>query len=426
MKNLRKQDKRARELETMENLKKQDREAYELEVAERNRQQNTIDLIASENLASKAVKEACSSLMMNKYSEGYPGARYYPGNEIIDEVEKLGQKRARKLFGLDDEWSVNLQPHSGSPANLAVYTALLGKNDVVLGMRLDHGGHLTHGHPASYTGKAFNFKQYGVKDDGWLDYEQVEKLAKEHKPKIIVAGYSAYSRILDYKRFRKISSSVNAFLMVDMAHFAGLVAARAYPSPFLYADIVTTTTHKTLRGPRGAIIFSKGEELSKKISRALFPGLQGGPHDNQTLAITVALGEASESSFKKYGKQVVENARVLAKELIARGITILTGGTDNHLMVVDLRTQNKNGLEEEQKLYMAGIVVSRSTVPNDPQPPKIASGIRVGTASITTRGMEEKEMKIIAEWISGIILGKLSILETKKEVEKLCGKFPIE
>lgn len=410
----------------MENLKKQDPEIYRLEMAEQERQQNTIDLIASENLASRAVREACSSLMMNKYSEGYPGARYYPGNEIIDKAELLGQKRAAKLFGLNGEWSVNLQPHSGSPANLAVYTAILEKGDVALGMRLDHGGHLTHGHSASYTGKNFNFKQYGVKDDGWLDYEEVEKLAKEHRPKIIVVGYSAYSRILDYKRFREIADSANAFLMVDMAHFAGLVAAGAYPSPFPHADIITTTTHKTLRGPRGAIIFSKGEELSKKISRALFPGLQGGPHDNQTLAISVALGEASKSSFKKYGKQVVKNAQVLAKELISQGLTILTGGTDNHLMVIDLRPQNKNGLEEEQKLYMAGIVVSRSTVPNDPQPPKIASGIRVGTASVTTRGMEEKEMKIIGQWISGIILGRLSISETKKEIEKLCKKFPIE
>ncbi len=426
-------------------LQESDGEFWQLVEEEYARQKNTIDLIASENYPSRNVLKALGSVFVCKYSEGYAGKRYYPGNETIDKVEMLAQERAKKLFKLGDEWSVNVQPYSGSPANLAVYVALLKKEDVALGMRLSHGGHLTHGHSVSYTGKAFNFQQYGVKDDGWMDYDEVEKLAKQFKPRLIVTGYSAYSRALDYKRLREIADMNSSLLMVDMAHFSGLVAAEAFPSPFPFVDIVTTTTHKTLRGPRGAMIFSRGEELtekvtkegkkekvmekiSEKINRGVFPGLQGGPHNNQTAAIAVALKEAMSPEFKKYGQQIVKNARAMCAEVMKNGFKVLTGGTDNHLFVMDFRGMEMTGKDATQNLCNTGLVVSMSTVPNDPKPPTICSGIRIGTPAMTTRGMKEAEAKEIANMISDTLKDGGSaekLAARKKKVLSMCDKFPL-
>jgi len=401
-----------------------DKEITKLIKTEIVRQQWTLDLIPSENIVSPAVLEALGSSLTNKYSEGYPSRRYYGGNEVIDKIEILARERARKVFRLGKNWSVNVQPYSGSPANFAVYFALLNPGEKLMGMSLPFGGHLTHGWKASATGKFWNSVQYGVGRDGYIDYGEVRKIAKKEKPKIIVCGATTYSRVIDFKKFRKIADEVGAYLMVDMAHIAGLIAAGAHPSPFPHADVVTTTTHKTLRGPRGAIIFSKDAKIAAAIDKAVFPGLQGGPHDNQTAAIAVALGEALKLSFKKYGRQIVKNAKVLARELQQIGLEIVSGGTDNHLMLVDLTNSGISGREAQDKLEEVGIIVNRNMIPYDTRSPFDPSGIRIGTPSVTTRGMKEKEMKKIAGLVYDALIGGYSA-DIAKRVKALCKKFPI-
>jgi glycine hydroxymethyltransferase len=414
-------------------LKKTDSQIAKLIEAERKRQQETLDFIPSENSVSSAVLEALGSELTNKYSEGYPGKRYYGGNEVVDRVEILAQERARKVFRLGKNWHVNVQPYSGSPANLAVYLGLLQPGEKIMGMSLPFGGHLTHGWKVSATGKYYTSAQYTVGRDGYLDYNEIKKLARKERPKIIVAGATAYSRIIDFKKFRKIADEVGAYLMVDMAHIAGLIAAGVHPSPFLYADVVTTTTHKTLRGPRGALIFANRNskiaaknkiDIAVAIDKAVFPGLQGGPHDNQTAAIAVALGEALKPSFKKHGRQIVKNAQILAQELKKLGLSIVSGGTDNHLMLIDLTSLGISGREGQDRLEKAGIIVNRNTVPYDTRSPFDPSGIRLGTPSITTRGMKEKEMKVIAGLIYETLTEKISSLVHKK-VRVLCRRFPM-
>lgn len=373
--------------------------------AEKARQKKVINLIASENYVSKDVLEALGSEFTNKYAEGYSGKRYYGGNGIVDKVEDLATARALKLFKLSpDSWHVNTQALSGSPANLAVYLALLSPGDKVMGLSLDQGGHLTHGHKVSATGKLWTQVSYGVsRETERLDYKELAEIAMREKPKMIIAGFTAYSRIVDWKKFRDIADSVGAYLLVDMSHVAGLVAGGEYPSPFPYADIVTTTTHKTLRGPRGALIFAKKDErgLDKKIDKAVFPGLQGGPHMNQTAAIAVALKEASAGDFKKYAKQVVKNASALSRELSKFGWRIISGGTDTHLILVDVWMDGKGigGKEASERLEKIGIIVNKNTIPFDARQPADPSGIRLGTAAETTRGKKEKDFIKIAKQI---------------------------
>ncbi len=417
-----------------ENLKKEDRVLAGLVEAEVKRQQWTLDLIPSENIVSPAVLEALGSPLTNKYSEGYPGKRYYAGNKVIDEIEVLTQERARKAFKLGKNWHVNVQPYSGSPANFAVYYALLKNSEKLMGMSLPFGGHLTHGWKVSATSRFWQAVQYGVGRDGYIDYDEVRKLARKEKPKIIVTGATAYSRIFDWRKFRKIADEVGAYLMADISHIAGLVVAGAHPSPFPYADVVTTTTHKTLRGPRGAIIFARNDKFlamnDKKISmaeaidKAVFPALQGGPHDNQTAAIAAALGEAARPAFKKYGRQVVKNAKILARELAKLGFEIISGGTDNHLMLVDVTQLGISGREAQDRLEEAGIVVNRNAIPYDSRSPFDPSGIRIGTPSLTTRGMKEKEMRLIARLIRET-LTKNNSSGILKKVHQLCKKFPV-
>lgn len=389
-------------------IKLADKEIKSLIKLEEKRQKKTVNLIASENYASRDVLKALGSVLTNKYSEGYPEKRYYAGNEIVDKIESLCQQRALKLFKLSPEkWSVNVQPYSGSPANLAVYVALVPLAEKIMGMRLDMGGHLTHGHNVSFTGQAWKQVPYGVNQKTErIDYDELLKIAKREKPKLIIAGATAYSRIIDFKKFREIADSCGAYLMVDMAHIAGLIAGGVHPSPFsatggqALADVVTTTTHKTLRGPRGAMIFCK-KELAQKIDRAVFPGLQGGPHNHQTAAIAVALKEAISPSFKKYSEQVVKNAKTLAEELKKAGFRIISGGTDNHLFIVDTWADGKgiSGGEAQNRLEKSGIIVSKSTIPYDTRKPFDPSGIRIGAPAVTTKGLKEKEMKKIAEKI---------------------------
>lgn len=389
-----------------------DKQIEKLIVAEEKRQKSVINLIASENYVSKDVLSALGTVLQNKYSEGYPGRRYYGGNEIIDQVELLAQDRALKLFGLKKgSWAVNVQPHSGSPANLAVYTALVPLGGKIMGMKLSSGGHLTHGQSVSMTGKVWKQVGYVVdKDTEVLDYDGLLKTAKEEKPDIIVAGFTAYPRTVDWAKFRAIADACGALLMVDMSHISGLVAGRAYPSPFPFADIVTTTTHKTLRGPRGAMIFSKIDkrELNKKIDKAIIPGLQGGPHNNQTAAIAVALDEAARKEFKEYAKQVVKNAKALAKALQKLGWRIVSGGTDSHLILVDtwMNGAGVSGKEASDLLEKAGIIVNMNTIPHDPRGVMDPSGIRIGTPAETTRGKKEADMIKIAEKIDKALRGK--------------------
>ena len=368
-----------------------------------NRQKKVINLIPSENYVSKNILAVLGSPLTNKYSEGYPGKRYYPGNEIYDQIELQVQNLARKIFGLSSEWHVNVQSYSGSPANTAVYMALLKPKDTIMGMKLSHGGHLTHGHKVSFSGIFYNSVQYGVNlKTGVIDYDEIEKLAKKHKPKIIICGATAYPRKIDFKKFGEIAKSIGAYLMADISHIAGLVSAGFHSSPFPYADIVTTTTHKTLRGPRGAVIFSKEKELGEKIDKAVFPGLQGGPHNNVIAAMGVAFEEALKPRFKKYQKQVVKNARILASELKKYGFNLVSGGTDNHLILIDLRNKNITGIEAEEKLEKSSIMANRNTVPGDESPFK-PSGIRMGTPAVTTQGMKEKDMIKIAKKINQIL-----------------------
>lgn len=396
---------------------------------EQERQNNSICLIASENYVSKDVLSALGSCLTNKYAEGYPKKRYYAGNRVIDEVELWCINQALKTFNLgSDSWHVNVQPYSGSPANLAIYLGLLNPGDKVMALQLSQGGHLTHGHSVSFTGKLFNFVHYGVDDDGWIDYDRVEQQAVEYKPKLIVSGTTAYSRKLDFKRFRKIADKVGALLLADISHIAGLIAAGLHPDCFDYADVVMTTTHKTLRGPRGAVIFCQ-KKYANMIDKAVFPGMQGGPHLNVILAKGVAFVEAQDENFIKYQKQVIENARVLAEELIKNHVSVVTGGTDNHLMLIDIQKSKHGASFFQDRMEEVGIVVNKNTIPNDPRSPLDPSGIRVGTPAVTTRGMKKKEMKKIAQMIgqlckdevSDLVLGKL-----KKQVRDLTDSFPVK
>lgn len=403
--------------------------------AETKRQRETLDLIPSENIASRAVLRALGSPLVNKYSEGYPGKRYYAGNSVIDEIELLAQERARKVFRLGKNWHVNVQPYSGSPANMAVYYALLQPGEKIMGMSLPFGGHLTHGWKVNFSARFYESAQYAVGRDGLIDYKEIERKARRERPKIIVAGATAYPRIFDFAKFGKIAHSVGAYFMADISHIAGLIASDAHPSPFstgggqAIADVVTTTTHKTLRGPRGAIIFANRKspiakrnkiDIASAIDKAVFPALQGGPHDNQTAAIAVALHEAAQPSFKKYGRQIVKNAKALAHELTKFGFTLVTGGTDNHLMLIDLTNLGISGREAQERLEQSGIVVNRNAIPYDTRSPFDPSGIRIGTPSLTSRGMKEKEMKIVAKLINSILIENKNV---RNEIKKICGKF---
>lgn len=397
-----------------------DREIYEAIKKEEKRQNEKIELIASENFASKAVMEAMGSVFTNKYAEGYPGKRYYGGCENVDIAENLARERAKKLFGAEH---ANVQPHSGAQANMTVYFTVLNPGDTILGMNLAHGGHLTHGSPVNFSGKIYNIVPYGVDKNGYIDYEELEKIALECKPKIIVAGASAYPRIIDFERFRKIADMVGAYLMVDMAHIAGLVAAGLHPNPVPYADFVTTTTHKTLRGPRGGMILCK-EKYAKALDKSLFPGIQGGPLMHIIAGKAVAFKEALTDEFKEYQKQIIKNAKVLAEELMNMGYNLVSGGTDNHLMLVDLTNKNITGKEAEALLDKVGITVNKNAIPYDTQKPNITSGIRIGTPAMTTRGMKEEEMKTIAKLIDMTLSGK-DEEQIAKEVLKLTSRFPL-
>ena len=383
-------------MDTIGFLSKSDAEVGEAMAKELARQKRNLELIASENIVSPEVMAAMGSVLTNKYAEGYPGKRYYGGCECVDIVEDIAIERAKKLFGAQ---YANVQAHSGAQANTAVYFALLEPGDTVLGMSLAHGGHLTHGSPVNMSGKYFNFVSYGLGDDETIDYDKVEELAKENKPKLIVAGASAYPRIIDFKRLSEIAKSVGSYLMVDMAHIAGLVAAGCHPTPVGYADVVTTTTHKTLRGPRGGLILTNDEELAKKINKAIFPGIQGGPLMHVIAGKAVCFGEALKPEFKLYQQQVVKNAQALAKGLVERGFNLVSGGTDNHLMLVDLRPFDITGKELEHRLDEVYITVNKNAIPNDPQKPFVTSGLRIGTPAVTTRGLKEEEMEKIAEYI---------------------------
>ncbi len=404
-------------------LENYDSEVFSSCDKELTRQQTFIELIASENIVSKAVLLAAGSVLTNKYAEGYPGKRYYGGCHCVDEIEEIARERAKKLFGAEH---ANVQPHSGANANLAVFFALTNPGDTVMGMNLSQGGHLSHGSPVNISGKYWNIVPYGVDDETEvIDYGKMREIALECKPKLIVVGASAYSRIIDFARCREIADEVGAYLMVDMAHIAGLVAAGVHPSPVPYADVVTTTTHKTLRGPRGGMILCK-EELAKQIDKSVFPGTQGGPLMHVIAAKAVALGEALSDDFKAYGEQVVKNAAVLCDALIKEGIDIVSGGTDNHLMLLDLRKYGISGKELEKRLDEVHITANKNTIPNDPASPFVTSGLRIGTAAITTRGFKEDEMLLIAKWIKEVIVDfENSKDRITKEVQELCAKYPI-
>lgn len=386
------------------------------------RQQHNIELIASENIVSKAVLLAAGGVLTNKYAEGYPSKRYYGGCQCVDIVEEIARERARKLFGAE---YANVQPHSGANANLAAFFAFLNPGDTAMGMNLQQGGHLSHGSPVNISGMYFNVVPYGVDDDGFLDYDELRNKALECRPKLICVGASAYSRIIDFKRCREIADEVGAYLMVDMAHIAGLVAAGLHPSPVPYADIVTSTTHKTLRGPRGGLILCK-EKYAKQVDKAIFPGTQGGPLMHIIAAKAVAFGEALTEEFKDYQKQIVNNAACLANELLSRGVKLVSGGTDNHLMNINLIGTGVTGKELEHRLDEVNITANKNTVPNDPQSPFITSGLRIGTPAVTTRGFRENEMKLIAGWLADAIKDfESNAQRIKSEVASLCAKFPI-
>ncbi len=404
------------------NLKDNDLEIYNILKKECKRQEENIELIASENFVSDAVLEAVGSILTNKYAEGYPEARYYGGCENIDEIEKLAIDRAKKLFGAEH---VNVQPHSGSQANMAVYMAVLAPGDTVLGMDLSNGGHLTHGSKVNFSGKLYNFVSYGVDNNGYIDYDDVLAKAMEYRPKLIVAGASAYPRTIDFAKFRQIADKVGAYLMVDMAHIAGLVCAGEHMSPVPYADFVTTTTHKTLRGPRSGLILCK-EQYAKQVDKTIFPGIQGGPLEHVIAGKAVCFGEALKPEFKEYAHNVVTNCKKLAEELISKGFDLVSGGTDNHLMLIDLRNKGLTGKEATELLDAVGITVNKNSVPNDPERPTITSGIRIGTAAVTTKGLKEQDMVILAEAID-LILRKdndeANILKAKEIVKTLTGRY---
>ncbi len=408
-------------------IKGYDDELWSSIVNEAQRQEDHAELIASENFASPRVLEAQGSVLTNKYAEGYPGKRYYGGCEYVDVAERLAIERVKQLFGAA---YANVQPHSGSQANAAVYMALLNPGDHILGMSLAHGGHLTHGAKVNFSGKLYNAVQYGLNDKtGEIDYEQVARLAQEHKPKMIVAGFSAYSRVVDWARFRKISDSVGAYLFVDMAHVAGLVAAGLYPNPVAIADVTTTTTHKTLRGPRGGVILAKANpEIEKKLNSLVFPGTQGGPLMHVIAAKAVAFKEALEPAFKDYQRQVLGNSRAMAEVMLRRGYDIVSGGTDNHLFLVSLIKRGISGKDAEAALGEAHITVNKNAVPNDPQPPMITSGLRIGTPAVTTRGFGEAEVRNLAGWICDVLdnMSDANVrTRVRGQVQELCRRFPV-
>lgn len=407
------------------NLAAQDKQVLAVIKKEAKRQNEEIELIASENYVSPAVLEAMASVLNNKYSEGYPGKRYYGGNQVIDEIETLAIERTKELFQAEH---ANVQALSGSPANAAVYMAFLQPGDKVLGLKLDHGGHLSHGHKVNFSGRLYNFVQYGVDyEKGIINMDEVREVALREKPKMIVAGFSAYSREIDWQRFQDIANEVGAYTFADIAHIAGLIAGKQLANPVPIFDVVSTTTHKTLRGPRGALIMCK-EKFAKQIDSAVFPGMQGGPHEHIIAAVAVALGEALKPEFSSYASQVITNAKAMATEFLDLGYKIISGGTDNHLMVINLANKNISGKEAEKVLESIGISVSRSTIPNDPNPPMNPSGIRIGTPAVTTRGMKTEQMRLIAGFIDDAIKNKTDkkkLKNIKKEIKSLCQRFPI-
>lgn len=408
--------------QNMDLIEAQDPELGAAIRAEYDRQQRNIELIASENFTSEAVMAAQGSVLTNKYAEGYPGHRYYGGCQCVDVVEELARTRACRLFGADH---VNVQPHSGAQANYAVYAALCSPGDTVLGMDLSNGGHLTHGSPVNFSGRNYRIVSYGVGADGRIDYDQVRELARKHHPKMIIAGASAYPRIIDFKTFADIAREVGAYLFVDMAHIAGLVAAGLHPSPIPYADVVTTTTHKTLRGPRGGMIFCKAE-YAKKIDSAIFPGSQGGPLEHVIAAKAVMLGEALKPEFKVYQEQIVKNASALANALLAEGFDLVSGGTDNHMMLLDLRAMHLTGRELERRLDEVNITANKNTVPNDPEKPTVTSGVRIGTPAVTSRGFREPEMALIAQYIGAAARDFEGQADSiREQVLELTGRFPL-
>ena len=413
-------------MDLLKNLDVVDTEIQEAINKELSRQRDKLEMIASENIVSKAVMQAQGSVLTNKYAEGYPGKRYYGGCEYVDVVEQLAIDRAKKLFGAE---YANVQPHSGAQANTAVYFALLQPGDTILGMNLTDGGHLTHGSPVNISGKYFKIIPYGVdKETERIDYDELERLAKEHQPKLIVGGASAYSRVIDFERMAQIAKSVGAYFMVDMAHIAGLVAAGLHPSPVPYADVVTTTTHKTLRGPRGGLILCRDAEFGKQFNKAIFPGIQGGPLMHVIAAKAVAFKEALSDEFKVYQQQVLDNAKVLADELVKKGFRIVSGGTDNHLMLVDLRSKNITGKEAQFLLDEIGITANRNTIPFEPLSPFVTSGIRLGTPALTTRGLKEEDIREVADIIADVIENRedSAVIETTKaKVQAICKKFPL-
>ena len=413
-------------MDLLKNLDVVDTEIQEAINKELSRQRDKLEMIASENIVSKAVMQAQGSVLTNKYAEGYPGKRYYGGCEYVDVVEQLAIDRAKKLFGAE---YANVQPHSGAQANTAVYFALLEPGDTILGMNLTDGGHLTHGSPVNISGKYFKIIPYGVdKETERIDYDELERLAKEHQPKLIVGGASAYSRIIDFERMAQIAKSVGAYFMVDMAHIAGLVAAGLHPSPVPYADVVTTTTHKTLRGPRGGLILCRDAEFGKQFNKAIFPGIQGGPLMHVVAAKAVAFKEALSDEFKVYQQQVLDNAKALADELVKKGFRIVSGGTDNHLMLVDLRSKNITGKEAQFLLDEIGITANRNTIPFEPLSPFVTSGIRLGTLALTTRGLKEEDIREVADIIADVIENRedSAVIEAAKaKVQAICKKFPL-
>ena len=410
-------------LDTIGFVENADKEVGEAMNSELARQRRNLELIASENIVSPAVMAAMGSVLTNKYAEGYSGKRYYGGCQCVDVVEDIAIERACKLFGSK---FANVQPHSGAQANMAVYFALCNVGDTIMGMSLADGGHLTHGSPVNMSGKNYHFVSYGLTDEGYIDYDALEKQAKEVKPKLIVAGASAYPRVIDFERISKVAKEVGAYFMVDMAHIAGLVASGMHPSPVPYADIVTTTTHKTLRGPRGGMILTNDEELAKKINKAIFPGTQGGPLMHVIAGKAVCLGEALKPEFKAYGEQVVKNAQALAKALLAKGFNLVSGGTDNHLMLVDLQPFNITGKEFEKKLDEVYITVNKNAIPNDPQSPFITRGVRIGTPAVTTRGLKEEDMEKIAEFMYLTATDfEANADKIRAGVTEICTKYPL-
>ena len=410
--------------QVMDFIEGYDKEIGEAIKAECGRQRRNLELIASENIVSEPVMAAMGTVLTNKYAEGYSGKRYYGGCEFVDVVETIAIERAKKLFGCD---YVNVQPHSGAQANMAVFVAMLKPGDTVMGMNLDHGGHLTHGSPVNFSGLYFNIVPYGVNEDGYIDYDKLEETAVASKPKLIIAGASAYCRTIDFRRFREVADKVGAYLMVDMAHIAGLVAAGVHPSPIPYADVVTTTTHKTLRGPRGGMILANQAAADKfNFNKAIFPGIQGGPLEHVIAAKAVCFGEALRPEFKAYQEQVVKNAAALAAALKKQGFNILTGGTDNHLMLVDLRGMDVSGKELQNRCDQVYITLNKNTVPNDPRSPVVTSGVRIGTPAVTSRGLKEEDMEKIAEciWLAATDFeAKADYI--RGEVDKICGKYPL-